>query len=109
MLDRIMSNMSKEFSYQGKTLTYLKMKAFEVVKVYTNTDRFERKLVKDEWGRLYLYEYREEMGFPDDRIDEFYATVQNEKDADLFNQEQEIYSRPHIYIGPGINIIVRGG
>lgn len=99
---------SKTFTFQGKEFTYSKLKQFKTLKVYEKNSRYERKLQQDDNGKLFLYEYSEEMGFPDDRIDEFYVLVQNEEDADaLAKMGRIIDGRPHIYVGPNFDIQVR--
>ncbi|AEW47369.1 hypothetical protein BCB4_0140 [Bacillus phage B4] len=112
-LDRMFKNMEKEFIFKGETLTYNKLKEElhrdNVLKVYTDTSRFERKLMKSPEGQMFLYEYHEEMGFPDDRITELFVLVSSEEDADKLNQDHFIASgRPHIYVGEACAVSVRG-
>lgn len=110
-LERMYANAEKEFIFKGETLTYNKLKEDKerVLKVYVDSMRFERKLVKSPEGQLFLYEYEEEMGFPDDRITELFVHVSSEEDADKLNREHFIAAgRPHIYVGRACEVSVRG-
>lgn len=107
-LKDMFERMAGGFTFQGKELTYTALNEFKTVKVYEDRDKFERKIKQAEDGTLFLYEYREEMGFPDDRIDEFYVLVNDEADADKLNENGLIqFGRPHIYVGPMFNIKVK--
>ncbi|ARQ95131.1 hypothetical protein FLAPJACK_206 [Bacillus phage Flapjack] len=112
-LDRMFENMEKEFDFRGERLTYNILKEGlhrdNVIKVYTDTSRFERKLMKSPLGQMFLYEYEEEMGFPNDRITELFVLVSSEEDADKLNQDHFIAAgRPHIYVGEACAVSVRG-
>ncbi|QEM43261.1 hypothetical protein CHOTACABRAS_207 [Bacillus phage Chotacabras] len=112
-LERMLTNMEKEFVFKGEELTYniLKegLKKDKVLKVYTDTSRFERKLMKSPAGQMFLYEYEEEMGFPNDRITELFVLVTSEEDADKVNQENyPHFGRKHIYVGEACAVSVRG-
>ena len=54
------------------------------VKVYYDSYHREISLLKDKYGRLFLYYYCEEMNFDggDDRVDETFCLVKDESDAD---------------------------
>lgn len=111
-LDRMFKNMEKEFDFRGERLTYNILKdglhGGNALKVYTDTSRFERKLMKSPEGQMFLYEYEEEMGFPDDRITELFVLVSSEGDADKLNREHFIAAgRPHIYVGAACAVSVR--
>ncbi|QVW28959.1 hypothetical protein [Bacillus phage SWEP1] len=111
-LERMLTNMEKEFVFKGEKLTYNKLKEGlkkdNALKVYVDTSRFERKLTKSPEGQLFLYEYTEEMGFPDDRITELFVQVSSEEDADSLHREHFIAAgRPHIYVGRACEVSVR--
>ncbi|AMW61620.1 hypothetical protein BEYONPHE_214 [Bacillus phage Beyonphe] len=112
-LDRMFENMEKEFDFRGERLTYNKLKEGlkkdNVLKVYVDTSRFERKLMKSPEGQMFLYEYEEEMGFPNDRITELFVLVSSEEDADKVNRDNyPHFGRQHIYVGEACAVSVRG-
>jgi hypothetical protein len=107
-LESLIQQLEKSFTFKGKTMNYFDLKKFETVKTYIDTDKYERKLKKDEDGNLYLFEYTEEMGFPDDKMDETFVPVESEEESDRLNMSRDITSgRSYIYVGPGFVIRTR--
>lgn len=77
-----MSEQSTKHNIWGESLSYDELKSFETVKTYRDTNRDTRSLVRFPDGRLFLYDFHEEMGFPHDRIDEYLFLVKDELEAD---------------------------
>lgn len=96
----------------GKALSYMDLKAFEVVENFVDTSHDTRSIVKDEEGRLYLYDFHEEMGFPSDEIIEHYFIIDNESQGKQFAvaRMMDIKSnlKKYIGVGPGFAIKVVG-
>lgn len=103
-----MSDLSKLHSIWGEELSYLDMKSFETVKTYRDTNHDTRSLVKFPDGKLFLYDFHEEMGFPNDTIYEYLFVVKDELEADTLANKHilEIKStlKKWVFIPPNYNI-----
>ena len=66
----------------GNQWSYNDLKAFETIKVYKNTSHDVRALEKSPDGQLFLYDFHEKMGFPDDEIIEHFFLVESEEEAE---------------------------
>lgn len=103
------SNMKNNFTFEGVEYNYSKLRNFEVVKVYTKSSHFDRRLLKDkENERLFLYEFYEYENWNggNDEIYETFALVKNEEDADTLNLEKPIRRHPYIYVRPDYTITI---
>jgi hypothetical protein len=84
-----MNNMLKmssaqSFLFLDRPYIFSRLMKAETIKVYWESDKSERKLIRDEYGRLLHYSYKEEMRFDGrpDRIDFLWVAVENEQDSD---------------------------
>lgn len=105
-----MSKYERKQMVLGKEMSYLDLKAWEVVKTYEDTNHDTNALVKDPDGGLWYYNFHEEMGFPDDVIVETWVSVPNEEFADE-NWHKNIFfwksiNRRFITVGPSCEIKV---
>jgi hypothetical protein len=69
--------------------TYNQIRDFEIIKTYTESSHFDRKLVRDNTnGLLFLYEFYEH--FMEDDMYTTWILVKDEADADWLNKERNI-------------------
>jgi hypothetical protein len=80
----ITTNNNSDFEFLGDIYSYALLKSSRIVKVYWDSYHFQRKLVKDRNGRLFHYNYREDMNFigGNDCEDILWTLVSNEADSD---------------------------
>lgn len=71
----------------GNAWSYNDLKAFERVKVYSNTSHDTTLLVKSPDGKLLLYTFHEEMGFPNDYYEEYFFLVESVELADEYHEK----------------------
>lgn len=77
-------NFSQLVTFQNITCSFLSLMQAKTLKVYWERDKSERKLIIDEYGRLFHFSYEEEMQFDDrpDREDYLWVKVESELDSD---------------------------
>ena len=77
-------NLTQSFTFQAKPYSFSTLMRAKTLKVYWEHDKSERKLIVDEFGRLFHYSYEEEMSFDDspDRQDYLWVLVENKQDSD---------------------------
>ena len=77
-------NLTQSFTFQAKPYSFSTLMRAKTLKVYWERDKSERRLIVDEYGRLFHYSYEEEMRFDDrpDRQDYLWVLVENEEDSD---------------------------
>ena len=77
-------NLTQSFTFRAKPYSFSTLMRARTLKVYWERDKSERKLIVDEFGRLFHYSYEEEMSFDDspDRQDYLWVLVENEEDSD---------------------------
>lgn len=94
------TSVDKRFLFLGEMYS-IKILSGTEVKVYFDSYHHNVKLLKDKYGRLFLYSYCEEMNFDegDDRVDELFCFVKDEKDADeLYASGDYSWGRePYVY------------
>ncbi len=75
---------NREFQFCGDTYTVNTLLEACTMKVYHESYHLERKLIKDCYGRLFIYNYEEEMRFDgdNDRVDHLWVLVRDIRDAD---------------------------
>ena len=101
-----------KFKFQGIDYDYLSLKDFALVKTFTESSHFDRKLIKDEKNDvLYLYEFYEWEDWNDgnDEIYTTYTVVKDEKDAILLNEKRYIRRQPYFMIQPNYDVLIREG
>jgi hypothetical protein len=108
----MLQGMEKEFTFQGETLSYMKLKSYETIKVYIDSSHHDRTLKKSPEGKLYLYIFDEYMNFSGpDIMNELFIPVPDEQTADELSKENELSiraGRPHIHVPPNWEIKVHG-
>ena len=77
-------NLTQSFTFQDKPFSFSTLMHAKTLKVYWERDKSERKLIIDEYGRLFHFSYEEEMQFDDrpDREDYLWVKVESELDSD---------------------------
>lgn len=88
----VRTNKTSNFVFMGDTYSYLFLCKSDVLKVYWENHRSERKLVKDIYGRLFHYCYEEETNFNDgpDREDILWVYVADERDSDNLAEKRSL-------------------
>ena len=93
---------NSDFEFLGDTYSISVLNCTSVVKIYAESYHEEVKLVKDQFNRLFIYAYREEMHFDSgkDRIDNKWSLVSSIQDADLVVKDNNtIWGRiPSVYL-----------
>lgn len=99
-MNSIESKMVKKYSFQNENISYNDLKAMSKIKVYCESSHFDRRLLQDKNGKLFLYEFNEFVTFDSrgDLIDEIFTVVTSEQDADLLNTERNIRRIPYIHV-----------
>ena len=82
-------DLTQSFTFQYKPYSFSTLMRAKTLKVYWERDKSERKLIIDEYGRLFHYSYEEEMRFDDrpDREDYLWVLVENEQDSDSLSSQ----------------------
>jgi len=90
----------ERFTFQGDDYLLSMLRYAKIVKTYWDRSKSERYLVRDEYGRLFLYCWEEEMTFDgtSDRLDLLWVLVKNEAEADSLKNEGllSLSKYPHI-------------
>lgn len=78
-----MSEQKRQVQYElfGGLRSYNDLKNFQTIKEFKNTNHDTRSLVKSTDGKLFLYDFHEEMGFPNDTIYEHFFLLEHEQQA----------------------------
>jgi hypothetical protein len=73
-----------EFTFLGNAYSISSLLKAQVIKTYWASSHSERKLIRDNYGRLFHYRFDEEMSFDDrpDREDYLWVLVTDQKDSD---------------------------
>jgi hypothetical protein len=107
-----MSEQKRQAKYElfGELRSYNDLKSFETIKEFKNTNHDTRSLVKSTNGKLFLYDFHEEMGFPNDTIFEHFFLLENEQQAYEHANKHIIELKSifadYIYIAPNYDIYV---
>ncbi|MDF2614275.1 MAG: hypothetical protein K0S71_2061 [Clostridia bacterium] len=104
------SNTTNTFKFLGDDYSYFTLCSAKKIKTYIDTMHHKSFVVRDFYGRLFLWTYREEMSFEsDDRMDETYCLVADEKDAEeLFKSGNAILGRePYVYTDCCNHVMIR--
>ena len=82
-------NLTQSFTFQVKPYSFSTLMHAKTLKMYWERDKSERKLIIDEYGRLFHYSYEEEMRFEDspDREDYLWVLVADEEDSDSLTSQ----------------------
>jgi hypothetical protein len=95
------TNKNSKFQFLGDNYNLHALIGARDIKVYEDDYDFETKVVKDGFGRMFLYGYREEMRVeePEDRVDEMWSLMEDIKDAEsILKSPGPIWGRvPCIY------------
>lgn len=107
-MSQLAARLEKKHDVFGEQLSYLEIKDFTFVEKYVNTNHDTRALVKNAKGDLFLYDFHEEMGFPDDVIHEHLFPVESKEEAEKY-KHSNIFTlkatfRKFIWIGPGFDV-----
>ena len=106
------SKYTKKYNVYGEQLSYDDLKEFPTVHKFFNTSHDKRSIVQDPNGTYYLYDFHEEMGFPNDWIVEHFFVLDNleqgllHENSSMLNLKTEF--RKFIHIAPDVSITVNG-
>lgn len=100
-MSNFLDNVKNTFNFNGRELCYEAVREWERVKYYKESDHFDRALVKDDLGNLYLYEFYEYVNFGgSDEIYQTYVPVASEAEAEQLNSLPDIKVKGCFMFGP---------
>lgn len=90
----------ERFTFQGDDYLLSMLRYARIVKTYWDRDKSKCHLVRDKYGRLFLYCWEEETTFDgtSDRLDMLWVLVKNEAEANSLKNEGflTLSNYPHI-------------
>ncbi|MEK5400164.1 hypothetical protein [Paenibacillus sp. FSL K6-2859] len=101
---------SKDIKYVvfGSPLSRKDLSQFMTLKTYVDTSHDTRALMQSPEGKLYLYSWHEEMGFPNDSVHEHYFEVDNQEQSDRYSRvsmiEIKIHLPRYIHVSPDCKV-----
>jgi hypothetical protein len=107
-----LSKLEAKHNIFGEELSYWDLKKFQTIEKFKDTSHDTRSLVQDHNGQFYLYDFHEEMGFPDDVIHEHYFLLENAEQGREHADDDMITLKStfgkFIWIGPQYTVVTVG-